>query len=231
MSNFSKDRRVTPFSVTSLPSISPSTPVPMGVIRARSIYARAAALLFMLLCLQVPAAQAREQEAIFAGGCFWCMEALYQEIEGVSAVVSGFSGGLLRNPTYNGNHAGHYEVVRVTYDPTVISYQQLLDLYWVNIDPFDNRGQFCDKGPSYRSAIFAGSPAERALAEKSKQVVMQRFAGQLVVTEILDTMAFYPVEASHQDYYKKNPLRYKFYRASCRRDGRLETIWGDDAKH
>jgi peptide-methionine (S)-S-oxide reductase len=203
----------------------------MAVIRARSIYARAAALLFMLLCLQVPAAQAREQEAIFAGGCFWCMEALYQEIEGVSAVVSGFSGGALRNPTYNGNHTGHYEVVRVTYDPTVISYQQLLDLYWVNIDPFDNRGQFCDKGPSYRSAIFAGSPAERVLAEKSKQVVMERFAGQLVVTEILDAMAFYPVEASHQDYYQKNPLRYKFYRTSCRRDGRLETIWGDDAKH
>jgi peptide-methionine (S)-S-oxide reductase len=159
------------------------------------------------------------------------MEALYQEIEGVSAVVSGFSGGTLRNPTYNGNHAGHYEVVRVTYDPTVISYQQLLELYWVNIDPFDDRGQFCDKGPSYRSAVFVGTPAERALAEASLQVVKERFAGQMVVTEILDTMAFYPVEAGHQDYYLKNPLRYKFYRASCRRDGRLEALWGDDVRH
>jgi peptide-methionine (S)-S-oxide reductase len=220
MSDFLKDRRVKKPSVTST-----------WVIGGQNIYAQCAALLLVLLCLQAPAAQAKEQEAIFAGGCFWCMEALYQEIEGVSAVVSGFSGGTLPNPTYNGNHAGHYEVVRVTYDPMVISYQQLLDLYWVNIDPFDDRGQFCDKGPSYRSAVFVSTPAERLLAEASMQVVMARFAGQLVVTEILDSMAFYPVEAGHQDYYLKNPIRYKFYRAGCRRDGRLETLWGEDVRH
>jgi peptide-methionine (S)-S-oxide reductase len=220
MSDFLKDRRVRKPSVIST-----------WVTGGQNIYVQCAALLLVLLCLQVPAAQAREQEAIFAGGCFWCMEALYQEIEGVSAVVSGFSGGTLPNPTYTGNHAGHYEVVRVTYDPTVISYQQLLDLYWVNIDPFDDRGQFCDKGPSYRSAVFVSTPAERLLAEASMQVVMERFAGQLVVTEILDSMAFYPVEAGHQDYYLKNPIRYTFYRAGCRRDARLASLWGEDVRH
>ena len=182
---------------------------------------------YLLFCLPVALAD----EAVFAGGCFWCVEALYQEQAGVSNVVSGFTGGTLRNPTYNGNHRGHYEAVKVTYDPSVISYQDLLDLYWVNIDPFDDKGQFCDKGPSYRAAIFVQDEKERALALASKEKVMARFEGETVYTEILSTKRFYPVEKFHQDYYKKNPIRYKFYRSGCRRDQRLEQIWGDDATH
>ena len=182
---------------------------------------------YLLFCLPVALAD----EAVFAGGCFWCVEALYQEQAGVSNVVSGFTGGTLRNPTYNGNHRGHYEAVKVTYDPSVISYQDLLDLYWVNIDPFDDKGQFCDKGPSYRAAIFVQDEKERALALASKEKVMARFEGETVYTEILSTKRFYPVERFHQDYYKKNPIRYKFYRSGCRRDQRLEQIWGDDATH
>ena len=182
---------------------------------------------YLLFCLPVALAD----EAVFAGGCFWCVEALYQEQAGVSNVVSGFTGGTLRNPTYNGNHRGHYEAVKVTYDPSVISYQDLLDLYWVNIDPFDDKGQFCDKGFSYRAAIFVQDEKERALAIASKEKVMARFEGETVYTEILSTKRCYPVEKFHQDYYKKNPIRYKFYRSGCRRDQRLEQIWGDDATH
>ena len=182
---------------------------------------------YLFFCSPVALAE----KAVFAGGCFWCVEALYQEQAGVSDVVSGFTGGTLRNPTYNGNHRGHYEAVKVTYDPSVISYQDLLDLYWVNIDPFDDKGQFCDKGFSYRAAIFVQDEKERALAIASKEKVMARFEGETVYTEILSTKRFYPVERFHQDYYKKNPIRYKFYRSGCRRDQRLDQIWGDDATH
>ena len=172
----------------------------------------------------------RAETAIFAGGCFWCVESLYQEVEGVSRVVSGFTGGSLKNPTYRGNHRGHYEAVKVTYDAEKISYQELLDLFWVNIDPFDNKGQFCDKGPSYRSAIFPADEQETALAAASKAKVAEEF-GREVYTEILDKKRFYPVEEGHQDYYLKNPLRYKFYRHSCGRDNRLAEIWGSSSKH
>ena len=184
-----------------------------------------------LICLILTSPAILAEKAVFAGGCFWCVESLYQEQEGVSEVVSGFTGGTLRNPTYSGNHRGHHEAVEVTYDPSVISYQDLLDLYWVNIDPFDNRGQFCDKGPSYRAAIFVGNEEERSLAEASKEKVEARFDSETVFTEILGTKKFYPVEKSHQDYYKKNPIRYRFYRSGCRRDDRLEQIWGDDVTH
>ena len=191
-------------------------------------------LLLLGCCLFAGMARAETaatQKAIFAGGCFWCVESLYQETPGVTAAVSGFTGGTLKNPTYNGNHTGHYEAVEVSYDPALISYQQLLDLYWLNIDPFDDRGQFCDKGPSYRSAIFVANAEERTLAEASKQAVAKRFPDQAVVTEILPVNTFYLVEAAHQDYYAKNPLRYRFYRSGCGRDNRLEQIWGDDARH
>lgn len=168
--------------------------------------------------------------AVFAGGCFWCIEALYQELEGVSDARSGFTGGTLKNPTYSGNHEGHYEAVEVVYDPEVVSYAELLDLFWVNIDPLDNRGQFCDKGPSYRSAIFVSNASERELAEATRRTVMDRFK-QEVFTEILPVATFYPVEEYHQDYYTKNPLRYRFYRSGCRRDSRLKALWGDSALH
>jgi peptide-methionine (S)-S-oxide reductase len=164
--------------------------------------------------------------AIFAGGCFWCMEAAYEKQEGVSDVVSGFTGGTLKNPTYAGNHRGHFEAVQVTYDPAVTSYQQLLDLFWLNIDPFDNKGQFCDKGASYRSAIFPANPTERQLAEQTKVRVAERFPDREIFTEIQEANAFWPVEEYHQDYYLKNPVRYKYYRWNCGRDQRLNEIWG-----
>jgi peptide-methionine (S)-S-oxide reductase len=179
-----------------------------------------------------PAAWA--DKAYFAGGCFWCMESDFEGLPGVEDVVSGFTGGTLKNPTYNGNHTGHYEAVEITYEPSIVSYQGLLDHYWVNIDPFDPAGQFCDKGPSYRAAIFVSTPEERRLAEQSKQKVEAMFPDQKVVTQILDASTFYPIkgnESYHQDYYKKSPLRYKFYRYTCGRDARLEEIWGDRATH
>jgi peptide-methionine (S)-S-oxide reductase len=169
--------------------------------------------------------------AIFAGGCFWCMEQAFQEHNGVQKVVSGFTGGTLENPVYDGNHAGHYEAIEVTFDPKVISYQQLLDIYWVNIDPFDDRGQFCDKGPSYLSAIFVIDDNQRRLAESSRQRVVSEFADKTVVTPVLDATRFYPVVEGHQDYYIKNPLRYRYYKAACGRASRLEDIWGDRAAH
>ena len=170
-------------------------------------------------------------EATFAGGCFWCVEAAYQDIPGVQDAVSGFTGGTLKNPTYSGNHRGHYEAVKVTFDANIISYQQLLNIFWVNVDPFDNSGQFCDKGPSYRSAIFAADSSQRSEAVASRNKVIGDFPDSTVQTEILDTSTFYPVEQYHQDYYKKNPIRYNFYRTGCRRDSRLSEIWGDAAPH
>jgi peptide-methionine (S)-S-oxide reductase len=173
-------------------------------------------------------------QAIFAGGCFWCMESDFEKLDGVTAVVSGFTGGTLKNPTYNGNHAGHYEAVEVTYDPAKVSYQQLLDHYWVNIDPFDDGGQFCDRGHSYLAAIFVANEAERKSAEASKQAVIDMFPGQKVVTPILDSSTFYPIkgeESFHQDFYKKSPVRYKYYRWNCGRDQRLMEIWGDKVSH
>lgn len=166
-----------------------------------------------------------------AGGCFWCMEADFEKLPGVSGVVSGFAGGDLPNPTYRGDHSGHYETVEISYDPAVVSYAQLLDHFWKHIDPFDGQGQFCDKGESYRSAIFVASAEERRLAEASKRAVQQRFPDRTVVTPILPAGTFWPAtdqDSYHQDYYKNNPVRYNFYRWSCGRDQRLEDIWGED---
>ncbi len=193
---------------------------------------RALTTLFLLALGTSPAAWG--EKAYLAGGCFWCMEADFEGLPGVQDVVSGFTGGSVENPTYNGNHTGHYEAIEITYDPSIVSYEALLDHYWVNIDPFDAAGQFCDKGPSYRAAIFVATPAERRLAEQSKQEVQAMFPDQQVVTEILDASTFYPIkgdESYHQDYYKKSPVRYKFYRYRCGRDARLEEIWGDRATH
>ena len=189
-------------------------------------------LFLILLLINTPiTARAENTQAIFAGGCFWCMESEYQEVEGVSAVISGFSGGATDNPSYKGNHAGHYEAIQVTYDSAVISYSELLTIYWRSIDPFDNSGQFCDKGPSYRSAIFPANGHERALATKTRDAVRAQFPEKTVYTEILDASAFWPVEDGHQDYYLKNPLRYKYYRWNCGRDQRLAEIWGESDRH
>lgn len=177
------------------------------------------------LLLATPLAQAETAIAVFAGGCFWCIEQDYQKLDGVLDVVSGFTGGKLKNPTYSGNHKGHYEAVEVTYDTDKLSYQELLDKFWLSIDPFDNNGQFCDKGPSYRSAIFVND-TERQLAQDSLQAVQRQFPDQIVQTEILPMSKFWPVDEYHQDYAEKNPVRYKYYRWNCGRDQRLETIWG-----
>lgn len=179
-------------------------------------------------------AHVNADKTVLAGGCFWCMESDFEKLEGVTDVVSGFTGGTLKYPTYNGNHKGHYEAVEITYDPKKVSYKELLAHYWVNIDPFDSRGQFCDKGFSYLSAIFVADGKERALAEASREEVVAQFPNQKVVTPILAASTFYPIqgrESYHQDYYKNNPLRYKAYRWNCGRDQRLKTIWGDKATH
>ena len=191
-------------------------------------------ILFILTLALFFATNALADKTILAGGCFWCMESDFEKLEGVTEVVSGFTGGTLEDPTYNGNHQGHYEAVEITYDPNQVSYQQLLDHYWVNIDPFDDRGQFCDKGHSYLAAIFVANDAERKLAEASKERVVAMFPKQTVVTPILDASIFYPIkgsESGHQDFYKNNSFRYKAYRWNCGRDQRLKEIWGDKATH
>ena len=196
----------------------------MSVMMKKVIYL--AVLLTSLLSIQPVLAE----KAILAGGCFWCMESDFEKLNGVSEVVSGFTGGEIPDPTYRGNHEGHYEAVEITYDPDIVDYQGILDHYWVNIDPFDARGQFCDKGSSYLSAVFVANKQERALAEKSKQKVIEMFPDQTVVTPILNSSTFYPIkgaESNHQDFYKNNPIRYKAYRWSCGRDKRLKTVWGD----
>lgn len=176
------------------------------------------------------ALNASAEKAVFAGGCFWCMESDFENLEGVSKVVSGFTGGTLENPTYNGNHSGHYEAVEVTYDPGKVSYGELLEYYWVHIDPFDSQGQFCDKGPSYLSAIFVANTEERTVAEQSRKKIVESFPTKKVITPILNASRFYPIqgkESYHQNYYKTNSARYKYYRWSCGRDKRLEEIWGE----
>lgn len=172
------------------------------------------------------------EKAIFAGGCFWCMESDFEKLDGVSDVISGFTGGTLLNPVYDGLHKGHYEAVEVTYDPKKISYSQLVDYFWVNIDPFDDKGQFCDKGTSYLSAIFVRDESQRKVAQLAKDTVISQFPDQKVITPILNELTFYPIkgdEAFHQDYAVNNPIHYKLYRWKCGRDDRLEEIWGDKA--
>jgi len=184
-----------------------------------------------LTAIGQPAFAAR---AVLAGGCFWCMESDFEKLDGVSDVVSGFTGGSHPDPTYKGDHSGHYEAVEITYDPEIVDYQGILDHFWVNHDPFDARGQFCDKGPSYLAAIFVADDTERVIAEKSRQKVVEMFPDQVVVTPILPEVTFYPIkgdESYHQDYYKKSPVRYKYYRWRCGRDQRLSEIWGDKATH
>jgi len=190
-------------------------------------------LLTLLAALSV-SASALAEKAVLAGGCFWCMESDFEKLPGVEEVVSGFTGGTLANPTYNGNHEGHYEAVEITYDPNKVSYKDLLDYYWVSIDPFDAQGQFCDKGHSYLSAIFVRNEKERMLAERSRQGVVAKFPKHKVVTPILKASTFYPIEGEesyHQNYYKNNPIRYKYYRWNCGRDQRLKVLWGDKATH
>jgi peptide-methionine (S)-S-oxide reductase len=174
---------------------------------------------------------AAEAVATFAGGCFWCMEPPYDELEGVKSTVSGFMGGHVKDPGYEQvvrGGTGHAEVVQVTYDPDVVSYEELLAVYWRNVDPFDAGGQFCDRGASYRAEIFWHSEAQRESALESRAALDERFEQDIVV-DITEAGDFWPAEDYHQNYYEKNPVRYKFYRWNCGRDGRLQEVWGEEA--
>ncbi len=169
--------------------------------------------------------------ATFAGGCFWCMEEPFDKLNGVVATTSGYTDGDLINPTYkqvSAGNTGHTEAVQITYDPAKISYEQLLDVFWHNIDPLSRDRQFCDGGNQYRSGIYYHDEQQRELAEHSKTKVAEKF-GQTIATELDAASKFYPAEEYHQDYYKKNPIRYKYYSTGCGRDKRLQELWGEQA--
>lgn len=193
---------------------------------------RLLALSALLALIGTTTAHAAETKtAVFAAGCFWCIESDFEKHEGVIEAVSGYSGGHLDNPTYkevsNGG-TGHLEVVEVKYDPDIVTYKDLLEIYWANVDPLDDSGQFCDKGESYKSAIFYKTDEERVLAEESRHTVAEKL-GKAVVTNIREHATFYPAEDYHQNYYKTNSTKYSFYRWRCGRDSRLEDLWGDSA--
>lgn len=170
----------------------------------------------------------RYEKIIFAGGCFWCMEQPFEVIPGVQTVVSGYTGGTKKDPTYkevSAGSTGHTEAVEVTFDPKQVPLETLLDIYWKNIDPTADNAQFCDKGTQYRSEIFFTTPRQEAAANESKKKVEAKF--KTIFTKITPFDTFYKAEDEHQDYYKKNPIRYKYYRNGCRRDQRLQELWGD----
>ena len=201
------------------------------VVFLKSLLANAAILLILASAAQ--AAQSSgggpTAKATLAGGCFWCMEPPYDELDGVISTISGYIGGTKKNPSYEEvvtGTTGHTEAVQVTYDPAKITYEKLLEIFWRNIDPLTANAQFCDHGSQYRSGIFYHDEAQKKLAEASKKRVQSRFK-QPVVTEIVRATVFYPAEDYHQDYYKKNPVRYKLYRYGCGRDQRLQELWGD----
>ncbi len=188
------------------------------------------ALPFLILGGQsAPVKAAQTAEAIFAGGCFWCMEQAFEELSGVVDAVSGYIGGNVPNPTYaavSAGTTGHAEAIKVTYDPGKISYQQLLASFWRNIDPLDSGGQFCDRGSQYRSEIFALDQQQQELATRSRQQINDSGAFNIpVVTGISIASTFYPAEQYHQNYYRENPTRYKFYKWNCGRQQRLDSIW------
>lgn len=170
------------------------------------------------------------KKAVFAGGCFWCMEPPYDAHlkNGVISVRSGYTGGAKANPTYeevSDGSSGHREVIEVEYDSAKISYEKLLEIFWMNIDPLDDQGQFCDKGDHYKSAVYYNDESEKLAFEKSLKVIQEKLKGKSIKTLILPAKPFYPAEGYHQDYYVKNPVRYKFYRYNCGRDQRLKELW------
>jgi peptide-methionine (S)-S-oxide reductase len=180
-----------------------------------------------------PAAESAKHmsSAVFAGGCFWCVESDFDKVDGVIETVSGYTGGHIANPTYkqvSHEDTGHYESVKVTYDPDVVSYNQLVTYFLHHIDPTDASGQFCDKGESYRSAIFVSTPDERATAEADLADVSATLPSP-VATKVINADTFWPAEDYHQDYYQKNPLKYRYYRAACGRDARVKELWGEGA--
>lgn len=200
-------------------------------------YSRTLAIIFSLVCLNLACfnagAEPRQHNtrlATFAGGCFWCMEPPFDELDGVISTISGYSGGHTQDPNYqqiSSGTTGHTEVVQITYDPDKISFRELLEVYWVNIDPTTPDRQFCDQGSQYRSALFYHDEEQKQLIEQSKQTLDKtKPFKQPIVTEIIPFERFYAAEDYHQDYYRKNPIRYKYYRYACGRDKRLQTLWG-----
>ncbi|MEX6506195.1 peptide-methionine (S)-S-oxide reductase MsrA [Jiella sp. M17.18] len=194
----------------------------------RSTVAWAGAALFAagLASTAIPAGAAGTKTAIFAGGCFWCVESDFDHVKGVTDTTSGYIGGTIENPTYE-NHPGFREAVRVTFDPSKVSYDQLLTVYWHSIDPTDSGGQFCDRGHPYTTAIYATDQDELAKAKASEAAVKKDLGKVATVIEMAPK--FWPAEGYHQDYYRKNPLKYKFYRYNCGRNARVEAVWGDKA--
>lgn len=193
--------------------------------------------LFLSALLMSAAAQAqapaKTASAVFGGGCFWCMEADFEKVPGVIDAVSGYAGGTLVNPTYeqvSAGHSGHLEVVRVDYDPAKVSYAALLEYFWHHIDPTVNDRQFCDVGNQYRSAVFVENDAQRAVVDASKAAILKAGVVKKIYTDTLPLTKFYPAEDYHQDYYKKNPIRYAYYRNGCGRDARVADVWGS-ARH
>lgn len=188
-------------------------------------------LMVLLVAMIGSAGHAAEQaKAVFAGGCFWCMEEVFEKVEGVVSVTSGYMGGQKTNPTYeevSAGGTGHAESVEVVYDPAKVSYQKLLDYFWKNVDPITPNAQFCDHGTQYRAAIFYGNDEEKQQAGASKQAIEQskRFK-EPIATQIMMASRFYAAEEYHQDFYKKNPAKYKFYKFTCGRAQRLEMLWG-----
>lgn len=184
--------------------------------------------------LSAAAGQASAEElktAVLAGGCFWCVESDFDQIPGVVETVSGYTGGTTDAPTYKqvtAGGTGHREAVKITYDPSLVSYEQLLTAFWSSVDPTDAGGQFCDRGESYETAIFVGDADERQIAEASKMAAGEAL-GREIVTPIEEAGPFFPAETYHQDYYLKNPVRYNYYRWSCGRNQRVEEVWGDRA--
>ncbi len=188
--------------------------------------------LLLTLPLLLSVSPAPRDVATFAGGCFWCMEHPFDSLPGVISVTSGYAGGSVKNPSYeqvSAGGTGHRETVQVIYDPTRISYAKLVDVFWHNVDPTDDTGQFCDKGAQYRSGIFYQNEGQKRVAEESKVAVEKRLGA--VATDILPASQFWPAEQYHQHYYKKNPVRYHFYRFNCGRDARLAAVWGSAPAH
>ncbi len=178
-----------------------------------------------------PSSNQQNQTAIFAGGCFWCMEPPFDKLDGVISTTSGYTSGDKKNPTYrevSAGNTGHTEAIQVIFDPDKISYTELLDVFWKNIDPVAIDRQFCDAGTQYRSGIYYLNESQEAAAKQSLQQLEKSkpFEG-IIATEIVAASTFYPAEEYHQDYYLKNPLRYKYYRYSCGRDKRLAELWGE----
>jgi len=192
------------------------------------------AWLFFVPAFADAATEQKLESVVLGGGCFWCIEADYEKLDGIVDVISGYAGGHIKNPTYrqvSAGGSGHIEVVKVTYDANKINYSQILDYFWRHVDPTRDDGQFCDRGSQYRPAIFYQDEAQKKLALAStKQIEQSKPFAQPLKVELIQAGTFYPAEDYHQDYYKKNPIRYNFYRFNCGRDARVEQLWGENKK-